>query len=611
MYLFVFALVIIAALVLFIVYNMRKRYKCDTLQGSGAAFITNINNAVTVRCKDPIQKPFYSLAAAVKACDRNTNCKQVVSVKVGKIFKYQVCATESDNCKEECCTICSCPTNCPASSTGYQIIEPTCSPGQQAPAVMSDPLIASRANYIKNGKSGECVLIKENNKTLQFTSLKEALSKLRTYTNNRNRILKANLKLDADKQQSVPDECTSIAMQRRFGTGKNTFSLCSTLPVLQCTSNQVCRSACPECNLTCESPECNIQTEFTQIATPKPTNLYKYAPGPRPVIFDCPYTYQKLSTPTVMLAPATYQYQTPKYTRTSYIRPSFILTEPVGFQEAFCNTMTSIPKERILDPVFYNLSVPTSSEFTFSSTLNPETNKHEINLKQKLRPLLYANKMDVNARLKWDVITRLVVTNTTHVKDPNNNVDLNIILSKDPISVVCHDKLRYMKTVSFTPPNGLRYLFADNSIALDYNNPNKKFTTWYDSHPKNQSERSRGMIYMLLNEIYDVVQLMFVNVIDNVPFTLTVTLGTLLAEDNYKKIVTIEETIDTREDDEREADEKAGIYLEEATEVGIFIVQPNSSYSLHKDVDKTNKYKPIDSTKGSIFETVKCYNVNK
>ena len=59
--------------------------------------------------------------------------------------------------------------------------------------------------------------------------------------------------------------------------------------------------------------------------------------------------------------------------------------------------------------------------------------------------------------------------------------------------------------------------------------------TWYDSHPYhpiNPSD-SIGMFYMLLYDVYNACQLVFRNNVNDVPFTLTVTLGTMLSETGY------------------------------------------------------------------------------
>ena len=534
------ALVVIAVVVLFIVFNMRNRYECNNLQSS-SAYVTDIKNAVTVPCSNPLGRPLGTLTAAIKACEKNSSCKQVMSVKVGKAFRYQMCASESKNCSEQCCNNCTCPGDC--STVG-------------ATNSSNASLMQSGANYVKDGSITGCVQIMEKNKALVFSTFSAALGKMKSYNANRDKIIKANAKLAANKKKPVPVECVSITSVSSGAPGsQDKFALCSRpANVNACQSEQTCQNDCSACDLTCTSPQCTqsesnisdefedagfgefgVQTTFVQAATPVTKDLYKFVPAPPPVSFESPHSYQTLRTPSVMLAPATYEYKTPKYTYTEYVRPSFVTEPPITPQQLLCNTQTSIPDSRRQDELFYQLSIPTNSQFTFSSTLNPQTNKHEINLKEALGPLLYANMMDNNAILKWDVISRMIITNTTHFNDPKNNVDLDVQFLRDPNAVLWSSRLENVKVFP-KYDDFLDRTFINNSKPVaDANSPAKKFTTWYDSHPKNPANTTResGFYFMFLNRVYNFLQMIFSNNIENVPFTLTVTLGTLLAEPGY------------------------------------------------------------------------------
>ena len=512
----IIALVVIAVVVLFIVFNMRNRYECNNLQSS-SAYVTDIKNVITVPCSNPLGRPLGTLTAAIKACEKNSSCKQVVSVKVGKAFRYQMCASESKNCSEQCCNNCTCPGDC--STVG-------------ATNSSNASLMQSGANYVKKSKFSGCVQIIENNKALVFSTFNAALSKMRSYNTKRDKIIKANLKLPEKDKRPVPIEAVSVTSVSGNAPGsKDKFALCSAPATGVCTADQVCKSDCSDCDLTCTSPTCRIPIEFTQTPTPIPTDLYKYAPEDPLDTFESPFSYESLTTPTVMLAPAGYVYQTPQYTYSEYKRPSFVTSAPVDFQDMVCNASPSIPQDRRKDELFYQLSIPTNSTFTFSSTFNPATKRHEINLKEKLAILLNANALDNAAVLKWDVITRFVITNTTHVNDPTNPLNIKLSVRRDPNNKLPGNwaKRPLMDYVE----NFMDFIFTTN-MSVEH-----PIMTWYDSHPLNPKNTSDlvGMYYMLLYDVYKYIEPIFVNNTENVPFTLTVTLGTLLGEPNYIRTV--------------------------------------------------------------------------
>jgi hypothetical protein len=539
----VLALVVIAVVVLIIVFSMRNQYSCNNeLDGSGA-YLTDVKNTENVSCSDPIGKPVSTLAAAIKACDKNSACKQVVSVKVGKTFRYQMCGAEPEGCGEQCCSNCNCPEDCHAT------------------------LSSSSANYVKTGAISTCTPIMEKKKAIVSTTFSAAMAKMNTYNANRDKIIKANLKLPAKKKKTVPVACVSITSRPNAAKTGYEYVLCSgPAKVQSCKSDQICQNDCTACNLSCSSPECmgqsvyagdlvltnntvedvvtfveaptddtfsaeipDAENLFSQTPSAIPTNLHIFGPPPAPVQFFSPITNETLTTPSVTLAAAKYRYQTPVYTTTTYTRPDYVPRAPTNNLEFICGRVPGVPEDKVNGELFYTLSVPTNSKFTFSSTLNPDTNMHEINLKEKLAPLIYANAVDTNAQIKWNVLTRLVITNTTHLNDPKNVLNMSVKCIKDTAAIV---PAKLSKLNLDENPRYFIEQFFNTNVTDDHPACTSMDSSIYN--PKNTTTTWRvGMFYMLLNDTYKFLQLKFINQTLNVPFTLTVTLGTLLSEPGY------------------------------------------------------------------------------
>ena len=141
--------------------------------------------------------------------------------------------------------------------------------------------------------------------------------------------------------------------------------------------------------------------------------------------------------------------------------------------------------------------------------------------------IIQANKTDANATLKWNCISRITITNTTNVNDETQklNIKLNAIADVNAPDNV------YTRTTKGMPIKVGPY-FGQTWFVRNWAD-NHAYTTTYDTsafNPNNETilDWKSGITFMMLDEPYNISELIMANDVANVPFTVTVTMGTVL-----------------------------------------------------------------------------------